>query len=125
VAESVRRGDTITVNQFISRMKRMHISLIDSCIFDEAKRKEAKNIVSELVGLVENVLHGMLPMKEVTPKMLDYLLSFGERLSTFIVSVAIRDIGGSSEYLVGNDAGIVTDSNFGEASFDGYKLKVS
>jgi aspartate kinase len=127
VAESVRRGDIVAVNQFVSRMRRLHVSLIDSCVFDEAKRKEAKNTVSELIGLVENILHGMLPMKEVTPKMLDYLLSFGERLSTFIVSVAIRDIGGRSEFLVGNNAGIVTDSNFGEALplMNTTKLKVS
>ena len=43
------------------------------------------------------------------------------------MSVAIKDIGGSSEFLVGNDAGIVTDSNFGEALplMDTTKLKVS
>ena len=92
VAESVRRGDSAKVNQFVERIKRVHLSLIDFSIFDEAKRKEAKNTVCELVELVDNVLHGMLPMKEVTPKMLDYLLSFGERPSTFIVSVAIRDL---------------------------------
>ena len=127
VAESVKKGDKIAVNRFVDHVKLLHLSLIDSSILDEVKKKEAKNIVSELIELVENVLHGMLPMREVTPKMLDYLLSFGERLSTFIVSVAIKDIGGSSEFLVGNDAGIVTDSNFGEALplMDTTKLKVS
>ncbi|MGH9987263.1 MAG: aspartate kinase, partial [Nitrososphaeraceae archaeon] len=127
VAESVKKGDKAAVNEFVDRLKRLHLSIIDCSIFDEAKKKEAKNTVSELVDLIKNVLHGMLPMREVTPKMLDYLLSFGERLSTFIVSVAVEDIGGSSQYLVGNDAGIVTDSNFGEALplMDTTKLNVS
>jgi len=127
VAESVKKGDKAAVNQFVDRLKRLHLSLIDSSIFDEAKKKEAKNTVSELVDLIKNVLHGMLPIREVTPKMLDYLLSFGERLSTFIVSLTIEDIGGSSQYLIGNDAGIVTDSNFGDALplMDTTKLNVS
>ena len=99
VAESVKKGDKTTVDRFVDHVKRLHLSLIDSSIFDEVKKKEAKNIVSELIELVENVLYGMLPMREVTPKMLDYLLSFGERLSTFIVSVAIKDIGGSQNFL--------------------------
>ncbi|MGH9951640.1 MAG: aspartate kinase, partial [Nitrososphaeraceae archaeon] len=89
VAESVKKGDKAAVNEFVDRLKRLHLSIIDCSIFDEAKKKEAKNTVSELVDLIKNVLHGMLPMREVTPKMLDYLLSFGERLSTFIVSVAV------------------------------------
>jgi aspartate kinase len=42
-------------------------------------------------------------------------MSFGERLSTPIVSFALRDIGLLSEYLTGKEAGILTDSNFGEA----------
>lgn len=127
VAESVRKGDKATITRFVDRLKQVHLSLIDRSIFDEDKRKEAKTTVIELAELVENVLHGMLPVREVTPKMLDYLLSFGERLSTFIVSVAIRDIGGSAEFLVGNEVGIVTDSNFGEAVplMDTTKLRVS
>lgn len=127
VAESVRKGDKATVTRFVDRLKQVHLSLIDRSIFDEDKRNEAKTTVSELAELFENVLHGMLPVREVTPKMLDYLLSFGERLSTFIVSVAIRDIGGSAEFLVGNEVGIVTDSNFGEAVplMDTTKLRVS
>jgi aspartate kinase len=115
VAERVKAGDTTSVNKFIARLKQVHLSLIESSIFDKAKNKEARTSVIQLVELIENVLHGMLPMREVSPKMLDYLLSFGERLSTFIVSIAIRDIGGNSEFLLGSDAGIVTDSNFGEA----------
>ena len=44
------------------------------------------------------------------------VLSFGERLSTPIVSFALQDLGIKSEHLTGKDAGILTDSNFGEAS---------
>ena len=38
VAESVKKGDKAAVNQFVDRLKRLHLSLIDSSIFDEAKK---------------------------------------------------------------------------------------
>ncbi len=37
VAESVRRGDKTSVDQFIDRLERVHLSLIDLSIFDEAE----------------------------------------------------------------------------------------
>src|ERR687896_59956 len=54
-------------------------------------------------------------------------MSFGERLSTPIVSFALQDLGMKSEYLTGKEVGILTDSNFGEARplMDTTKLKVN
>ncbi|MEM3624837.1 MAG: aspartate kinase, partial [Nitrososphaerales archaeon] len=46
---------------------------------------------------------------------LDYVLSFGERLSAPILCYSLLDIGLSSKFFSGKDAGIVTDSNYGEA----------
>ena len=64
---------------------------------------------------LEDILDGIVLLAEVTPKSLDYLMSFGERLSAPIISFALRDIGLKSEYLTGKEAGILTDSNYGEA----------
>jgi len=52
---------------------------------------------------------------EATPRTRDLILSFGERLSTRILWGAMLDFGLPAVYLTGKDAGIVTDSNFGEA----------
>ena len=65
-------------------------------------------------------------LREVTPKSLDYLLSFGERLSASLVSFALQDKGESTECLTGKEVGIVTDSNFGTAKplMDTTRLRV-
>jgi aspartate kinase len=125
-SERVKRGDRHAVDEFVDRVKLLHLSIIEKCIFQEDAKREAKTTILGLIRVMESVLYGMLPMREVTPKMLDYLLSFGERLSTSIVSFAIKDLGGRSEFLMGNEVGIVTDSNFGEALplMDTTKLKV-
>jgi aspartate kinase len=64
---------------------------------------------------------------EVTPRSLDYLISFGERLSIGIVSYALQDLNAKSIDLTGKDVGIVTDSNFGSSKplMDTTRLRVS
>ena len=64
---------------------------------------------------------------EVTPQSLDYLISFGERLSIEIVSFALLDLKIKSVALTGKEAGIVTDSNFGQSKplMDTTRLRVS
>jgi aspartate kinase len=69
----------------------------------------------------------MLLLGEVTPRSSDYLISFGERLSINLVTAALNDLGAKAVTLTGKDAGIVTDSNFGEAKplMDTTRLHVS
>ncbi len=77
----------------------------------------------ELFALIE----GMVLLGEVTPRSMDYLISFGERLSIKLLSFAINDIGKKSISLTGKEVGIVTDSNFGESKplMDTTRLRVS
>jgi aspartate kinase len=69
----------------------------------------------------------MVLLGEVTPQSLDYLISFGERLSIEIISFAILDLKTKSIALTGKEAGIVTDSNFGQSKplMDTTRLRVS
>ena len=66
-------------------------------------------------------------MKEVSARSLDYLLSFGERLSDDLVSYALQDLKKKSTALNGKEVGIVTDSNFGESRplMDTTRIRIS
>ena len=66
---------------------------------------------------LEDVLHGVFLVKERTPRTLDYIMSFGERLSAFIISEAMKDQSIHAEYLDARTV-ICTDSNFGHAKVD-------
>ena len=76
---------------------------------------------------LRSLIDGTSLLGEITPRSLDYLLSFGERMSVKVVSAAISDLGKKSTPLTGKDAGIVTDSNFGESKplMDTTRLRVS
>ena len=69
----------------------------------------------------------MVLLEKLTPRSMDYLLSFGERLSIKLVSAAIRDLVKNHLHLTGKEVGIVTDSNFGESKplMDTTRLRVS
>ena len=116
ISNSIKRGDKVSINNFIKRTRDIHTTIVERSLVDEKLKAEATSVISKLIHELENILDGIALLSEVTPKSLDYLLSFGERLSTPIVSFALRNSGVMSDYLTGKEAGIVTDSNYGEAS---------
>lgn len=66
---------------------------------------------------LEDVLHGVFLVKERTARTLDYIMSFGERLSAFIIAEAMKDQGIAAAYLDARTV-IRTDDNFGQAKVD-------
>lgn len=69
------------------------------------------------INELEDVLHGVYLVKERTPRTLDYIMSFGERLSAYIITETLKDRGIAAEFLDAR-AVIRTDSNFGSARVD-------
>jgi aspartate kinase len=127
IADSVRRGDRSSIKDFVKKSLKIHTDIANGAISDKNLRENALADVEKTIGELEDVLGGIVLLGEVTPKSLDYLMSFGERLSAPIVAYALRDIGIDAEYLTGKEVGIVTDSNFGEARplIDTTKLRVN
>ncbi|MFL6370842.1 MAG: aspartate kinase [Nitrososphaeraceae archaeon] len=109
------KSDKLSITDFLNNARHIHLDIIEQAIKNEKLKNEARSVVTTLTNELEDILTGILLLGEITPKSSDYLMSFGERLSTPIVSFALRDIGLSSEYLTGKEAGILTDSNYGEA----------
>jgi aspartate kinase len=112
---NIKTSDKQFITDFLKDTRYIHINIIDNAIKNEKLKNAARSVLTALIKELEDILTGVLLLGEITPKSLDYLMSFGERLSTPIVSFALRDIGSFSEYLTGKEAGILTDSNYGEA----------
>lgn len=69
------------------------------------------------INELDDILHGVYLVRERTLRTLDFVMSFGERLSNFIIAEAFKENGIIAEYL---DARTVvrTDSQFGYARVD-------
>ena len=93
IADSVKRGDKTSLDDFVKKCTDIHIQIVQGAISDKQLKNEALATVKKIINELEDILGGIVLLGEVTAKSLDYLLSFGERLSTPIVSYALQDLG--------------------------------
>jgi len=114
-SEEAKRGNLESVYRFKGEITEEHLAAARRSINDKHVREEVAEALRSTVNELEKVLTGIVYVGELTPKSRDYVLSFGERLSTYIAWGTLRDVGLNAQYYTGESVGIVTDSNFGEA----------
>ncbi len=126
ISESIKKENKTKAEQLASKIANRHKQLAKQTIKKSDVRKKLlteldQNFI-ELLALID----GMVLLGEVTPRTMDYLFSFGERLSIKLVASAITDSGKKSIPFTGKEVGIVTDSNFGESKplMDTTRLRV-
>ena len=106
------RGDQ-AYKSYLKEVATRHFAIAKSLL---SKQRESdvmealKNAQEELGDL----LHGIYLVKELTPRTLDYILSFGERLSAFLMSRVLSHYGFPAEMLDARQV-VLTDDNFGNA----------
>jgi len=93
--------------------EKYEFALNDAC--NNGCKEEFYEAFKELMAELERGAWAIGVLGEVSPKVKDYILSFGERLSSVVMCAALSSKGVPCEPLSGFDAGIVTDDNFGEA----------
>lgn len=100
--------------QELEQLKQIHISAIDYLLSEKKEKITVGKKVIKLLAELEEILHGVYLVKELTPRTLDYIMSFGERLSCTIISEVMNYKGISAEYLDSRLL-IKTDDSFGNA----------
>jgi len=115
-AEQAKKGNRDYVREFRQKLLKEHLTVARKAIENKSVQKEMEKILKRTIDELEKVLTGIIYVGELTPKSEDYVMSFGERLSTSILWGVLRDLELNAQFYTGGEAGIVTDSNFGEAS---------
>jgi len=70
--------------------------------------------VKSTLNELEDTLNGVFLVKELTTRTLDFILSFGERLTAYIISEAMQETGLETDYVDTREF-IKTDETFGAA----------
>lgn len=127
ISEFIQKGNKDSANSLMLKIIKEHKQIAKDSVSNQKIRKKLFEKLDANLSELEGLLHGMILLGEVTPRSLDYLISFGERLSIEIISHALSDLKEKSITLTGKDVGIVTDSNFGSSKplMDTTRLRVS
>lgn len=105
------KGDISYLQHYASIVER-HLRVIDEVVAEE-KRLDVKSIVNPLLEELGNVFRGINLIKDLSPRTLDVVESYGERLSSVIIA---RVIEGAKHFDSRNF--IITKKQFGKHVLD-------
>jgi aspartate kinase len=85
----------------------------------------ADEVLAPFFGEIEDLLRGVRLVKELSPRSLDYIASFGERMSVRVIADYFTRHGVQARPFDVWDLGFVTDSAFGQARpVEGYEARM-
>ncbi|MGV8094114.1 MAG: bifunctional aspartate kinase/homoserine dehydrogenase I [Mangrovibacterium sp.] len=99
-------------NTEITSIRERHQEIVEA-LFEGERREDIKDRVALLLDKLEKIIRGVSMIGELTPKTLDKIGGFGERLSSLIISEFIE-----KAQWIDSSKIIKTDSAFGKAQVD-------
>ncbi len=115
MAEKAGKGDDTYTND-LGRLEERHIEAVRN-LLSTSEQSQAVASVKFMLNDLEDILQGVFLVKELTLRSLDFISSFGERLSNYIIHLAFRKHGIACDFLDARKT-IVTDDQFGNAEVD-------
>ncbi|RMD50795.1 MAG: aspartate kinase, partial [Ignavibacteria bacterium] len=112
LAKTASKGDKSYLSLY-QNIRLIHYRTIEE-LFSGASHEKVKNEISLLLEELNQIIHGIFLLKDISRKSLDLVLSFGEKLSCTIISNSMNDAGIPSSVIF-SDKLIVTNSDFGNA----------
>ncbi|KAL8247211.1 hypothetical protein R6Q59_008427 [Mikania micrantha] len=92
----------------LSFVKELHYRTVDELGLD-------RSIITDHLEKLERLLNGISALKELTPRSRDYLVSFGECMSTRIFAAYLNKIGAKARQYDAFDIGFITTDDFTNA----------
>lgn len=113
--KAATEGNVSDVTEFMKKLTLRHTSAVDEAIIDPKIAADVKDAIAKKLSELEKAYIGICYLGELTPRSLDYISSYGEQLAAPVLSGVLRDMGIESRAYTGEEAGIVTDSNYGDS----------
>ena len=114
MASLAAKGD-IAYKSLFEQFHTRHIHAIGRLINNDQRKLEVIEFVKQNHKVLKNLLYGVFLVREASERTMDYVLSFGERNSTYIISETLIDRGFEASYLDARKV-IKTNKQFGAAT---------
>jgi len=115
MATKAGKGDE-HYRELFENVRLRHFEAIEKLLVP-ANRPPVESHISANFEALGNVLQGIFLLHEVSPRSLDFVVSFGERNSAFIIAHAMQQSGIPTDFLDTRDV-VRTDAYFGNARVD-------
>ncbi len=125
--EASETGKTSVIKEFISDLTKQHHTAAHDAINATYQTpylntgttgnilEKVKHELDLRIEELEKALIGICYLGELTPRSIDYISSYGERLAAPILCGSLNSLGVSSRSFTGGEAGIVTTDEYGSA----------
>jgi len=114
-AASSAEGDRTGALAISSRLRSRHRDTACELIKSEADRTKILCLIDERFDSLDEILRGLAAIRELTPRISDLIVSYGERMSSRIVTAAFREHGINAMHADARQF-IITDSEFQKAA---------
>ena len=113
--ERALRGEG-NIAEVIEELRGIHLPLVDALIQELAIRKQTTAALEDLLCRLERLYFGLTFTGEVTPRLKDMILTFGERLSVILMAGALKGKDMDALACMADEIGIISDGQYGNAT---------
>lgn len=113
-AAAASQGDRTGALAISSRLRSRHRDTACALVKDHKDAAELVNWIDEKFDQLDEVLRGLAAILELTPRISDLIVSYGERLSSRMIASAFRERGIDAAHVDSRDV-VITDSQFQKA----------
>ncbi len=100
----------------LEELRERHLQAVNELVGIESRRRVTARVMMEFKGLAD-ILHGVSLTGETTAKSLDSIMSYGERLSVYIICEALRERGVEARFTDSRGL-IICSGDFGAGRVD-------
>jgi aspartate kinase/aspartokinase/homoserine dehydrogenase 1 len=112
------RGDEKQVNLTTEFLARLKEQIIDQHVQEAHLRAQILKQINDRLKQLERYLLGIHYIGEIPDFVEDMILSYGERLSSLVLTQLLTYNGVEAEEMLPEDIGLITDGEFGNATVD-------
>lgn len=113
LADAAQSGDIASANDEIAAMRTRHFAAAQE--LGAAPDSDTVREIREMHETLRQAVYGVYLLRELTPRSRDLIVAFGERLSAPLMALALEQMGIRAKHVTGGEAGILTDTHFGNA----------